>query len=285
MSRITKFFCQVFTCGIILCALSVAIAADPPNPFTKAADGNNNNGKGGANNKAPDPKTVEMFRTPLNAWFKKYAIKDESAGKLYMGYYQAAKAFGYSRPFDPDAATKRKEAAEKMEIARKEAAEKSAALKAAKGETTADDAKKDDPKKDDPKKDDAKKDDAKKDDAKKDDPKKDEINKDEKPHPNRLDVQFIDGLDTDNDMKVDEDEFNKWADAYATKEAQLYDAEVAAMRAKAGQGLTQQQKNQLMRQEQQLMRQQQQKMQQIEQQLQRFVQQQRQQQQAMARKR
>lgn len=243
---------HALACGAVLAIVTATLAADPPNPFAAAGNGANGNakGKGGANAKAPDAKTVEMYKAPLLAWFKKYAIKDESANKLYMGYVQAAKAFGYPKPYDPDAAAKK------------------------------DDAKKDDAKKDDAKKEDAKTEETAKADAKKTDAKKD----DAKPKPTRKDVQFIDALDTDNDLKVDEDEFNKWADAFATKEAQDHEAELAALRNKAGKGPTKQQQAQLAREEQQLIRQQEQRARQIEQQLQRAIEQQRRAAQQLARK-
>jgi hypothetical protein len=209
--RLSSLVRSLGACSALLIAVNSVSAQ--ANPFAGGAAPAPAPG-GRAPAKANGDKYFENFRAPWTKFFNDNSVKDETAGKRYMGYHEAYKAFHIhvpNQPYVPD-----------DEVA------------------------------------DTKKDNEKKDDTKKEETKSESQSTsmaDAKPapkkkKPNRIDVHFVDMLDKDGDHKVDEEEFNKWADAYCHEEADAYAAEIN----KANAGLTPQQQQALMKQYQNMMR-------------------------------
>jgi hypothetical protein len=209
LSHLSAFLRCTFACGMLLAAVSPASAQFPPN--------NNRNNQ---NNPA---QYIAMFRAPLTEAWNKYAVeyddeaaaakddnkfgstadkKDDKAkkdgkGQKYIGYAEAFKLFGLTKPekpwVPPDEAKKEED---KKEAAKKEDADKKESTSTS--TSTADT--KPAPKKKTPKK------------------------------PDRIDVHFVDALDKDSDGKISKQEYDTWADSYAKAEAAAYAAELNALR-------------------------------------------------------
>ena len=160
---------------------AIGVAADPP-----------------ANNKkkTADPAGTETYMAEFRAWFKEHANKDDNT----IGKIEAAKAFGYSKPYDAQPTvtapgTKPKEETPKEE--KKEETETPAISSAGK---TGDNVGKSGGKTDL-----------------------------EKKYASRPDYQFIAKLDKNGDEKVSQDEFEAWAHDYIVSALKKIEAEEKAL--------------------------------------------------------
>ncbi len=237
MSHLSTILRCSFACGLLLATVNTVSAQARPNNRVQQVN---------------PAQFVAKFRAHYTDVWNKYAVEyddaadggkdafgSQSTGKKdapkdggkqkYIGYAEAFKVFGLTKPEVPWSL----EEAEKRELKKEEAAEKRAADKKEAAEKKAAEAA--DKKDDTEKKPAEKKEDAEKKPA---DSTSTASTSDAKPKkkpkkPDRIDIHFVDSLDKSGDGKVSKAEYDAWADSAAKADAAAFATQLNAMRAAA----------------------------------------------------